>query len=111
MRAKKRHLLKKISAAVILAIFSLAITPWSALHQHEDSTTIHEKNCTHSVHVKNSSENCLVCKAHFEKNYTTDFYNYLVHLKIEFIKRIFPSISGSFTQIIASCLRGPPISS
>lgn len=107
MQVKKRHFLKQFLAIVILAIFSLAITPWSVLHHHE-TTLVHEKNCTHTVHVKTSSESCLICKAHFEKDYTSDFYTYLVHLKTEFIKRMFPFVAGSFTEIIATCLRGPP---
>ncbi len=108
MSVKKRHFLKQISAIVILAIFSLAITPWSALHHHEDSVPIHEKNCTHTVHVKTSTENCLICKAHFEKNFVSDFQNYLVYLKANLVENVFPLVGNSFTDIIASCLRGPP---
>lgn len=110
MQAKKRHFLKKISAVVILAIFSLAITPWSALHHHESETIVHEKNCTHTVHVKTSAENCLVCKAHFEKNFVSDFRNHLIHLKEHLFKRLFFLIGDSFAEIIASSLRGPPSS-
>mgnify|MGYP003587728219 CR=1 FL=1 len=108
MQAKKRHFLKQISAIVILAIFSLAITPWSALHHHEETTTVHEKNCTHTVHVKTSSENCLVCKAHFEKNFVSDFHNYVVYLKANIVENVFSLVGNPFTDIIASCLRGPP---
>lgn len=108
MQAKKRHLLKQFSAVVILAIFSLAITPWGALHHHESETIVHEKHCTHTVHVKTSTETCLICKAHFEKNFTADFQNYLVFLKTNPVNTVFPLVGNSFTDIIASCLRGPP---
>ncbi|WAC41989.1 hypothetical protein [Pedobacter sp. SL55] len=105
---KKRHFLKQFSAVVILAIFSLAITPWGALHHHESETIVHEKNCTHTVHVKTSAETCLICKAHFEKNFTADFQNYLIYLKSNPVKPVYPLVGNSFTEVIASCLRGPP---
>lgn len=108
MSVKKRHFLKQISAVVILAIFSLAITPLSILHHHEENIPIHEKNCTHTVHVKTSSENCLVCKAHFEKHFISDFHNYIVYLKGNIVEHVFSLVGNSFTDIIASCLRGPP---
>ncbi|MDQ8003791.1 MAG: hypothetical protein REI64_03260 [Pedobacter sp.] len=108
MQAKKRHFLKQISAVVILAIFSLAITPWGALHHHEENIPVHEKNCTHTVHVKTSSENCLVCKAHFEKNFVSDIQNYIVYLKANIVENTVSLVGNSFTSIIASCLRGPP---
>lgn len=108
MHTNKRKLFTRLLAIVILAVFAMAITPWSAIHHHDNTVAV-EKNCTHKIHVKTASDNCLICKAHFEKNYTADFYNYIVHLKIELIKRIFPVISGSFTEVIATCLRGPPI--
>ncbi len=108
MRAKKRHFLKQFSAVVILAIFSLAITPWGALHHHESESIVHEKNCTHTVHVKTTTEHCLICKAHFEKNFTADFKTYLVYLKSNRVKAIYPLVGNSFTEVIASCLRGPP---
>lgn len=108
MQAKKRQFLKQLFAVIILAIFSLAITPWGALHHHESESIVHEKNCTHTVHVKTSTETCLICKAHFEKSFTADFQNYLAYLKSNQVKTVFPLVGNSFTEIIASCLRGPP---
>lgn len=108
MQAKKSNFIKQLLAVIILAIFSLAITPWSILHHHEEVVVAHEKNCTHNVHVKTSEEHCLVCKVHFEKNYSTDLYTYLLHLPQELIKRIFPLLDSSFTEVIATSLRGPP---
>jgi len=108
MQAKKQHFFKQAFALVILAIFSLAITPWSALHHHEQEITVVEKNCTHKVHVKTSAEDCLICKAHFEKNYVSALHDYVVYLKANLVEHIFPLVGNSFTEIIASCLRGPP---
>lgn len=108
MSIRRRHFLQQFFATVMLAIFSLAITPWSALHNHEEHAPIYEKNCTHTVHVKASADNCLLCKAHFEKNYTANFNSYAVLLKSGTVESTFLPISGSFREIIASCLRGPP---
>ncbi|WP_343530462.1 hypothetical protein [Pedobacter sp.] len=109
MQARKRHFLKQLFATLMLGVFALAITPWSALHHHEENIIVKEKHCTHTVHVKTSTETCLICKAHFEKNFTTSFQNFLIHLKSNYIKRTTPSVAVAFTEIIASCLRGPPI--
>jgi hypothetical protein len=108
MRAKKSNLLKQLFAFGILAVFMLAITPWGALHHHEEEAPINEKHCTHTVHVKTSTEHCLVCKAHFEKNYTNDFDTFLIYLKTNPIKLVFKLAGKPFTSIISRCLRGPP---
>jgi hypothetical protein len=108
MQSVKAHTFRQFLALAILAIFSLAITPWSALHQHNEHIEVVEENCTHKVHVKASAEHCLVCKAHFEKSYTTEIYNYVIHLKVQLVKRIFQAISGSYTALISTQLRGPP---
>jgi hypothetical protein len=109
MQAKKNLFLKQLLAVFILGIFSLAITPWGALHHHEVSEPVHEKHCTHSFHVKSSSETCLICKAHFEKHYSTDFTNYSVVLTETEVLKASPLAVFTFTEVIASCLRGPPI--
>lgn len=109
MQTKKRHFIKQILSVVILAVFSLAITPWSALHHHEETKIVKEENCTHTVHVKSSAEQCLVCKVHFEKNFVSDFHNYIVYLRANLVESFFPLVSSSFTEVIASCLRGPPV--
>ncbi len=108
MQAKKIIFFKRLSAILFLGVFILAITPWSALHQHERHAQVVEKDCSHTVHVKVSEESCLICKAHFEKNFTSDFFNYIIHFKTELIKRAFPLIGNSFTELISTCLRGPP---
>ena len=108
MQAKKILFFKRLSAIFILGVFILAITPWSTLHHHERHANVIEKDWSHTVHVKVSEDSCLICKAHFEKNFTSNFYNYIIHLKTELIKKAFPLIGISFTEIIATCLRGPP---
>ncbi|WP_199117128.1 hypothetical protein [Pedobacter sp. ASV28] len=108
MQKKKYRFLKQLFAIVMLGVFSLAITPWNALHHHEDTPPVVEKNCTHKVHVKTETENCLICKAHFEKNFTADFYTYLVHLNSKLVESIFPLVGSLFTELITTSLRGPP---
>ncbi|RZK97951.1 MAG: hypothetical protein EOO89_32680, partial [Pedobacter sp.] len=70
MKIKRLHI-NQLLTVMMLWVFSLAITPWSALHHHAEShVDVVEKHCTHKFHLKTSQENCLICKAHFEKNYT-----------------------------------------
>jgi hypothetical protein len=93
----------------MLGVFSLAITPWSALHHHDDEPEISvEKNCTHKFHVKSQKETCLVCAAHFEKNYTVSGVNYILYFRSKTIETITPLLGGSFVELISTSLRGPP---
>ncbi|MBC7617204.1 MAG: hypothetical protein H7202_14160 [Pedobacter sp.] len=94
---------------MMLWVFSLAITPWSALHHHAGS---HEgpleKHCTHKLHLKTSQENCLICKAHFEKNYTLSEQLVVTFLDQALIKRTVLIPTSAYTALISTSLRGPP---
>jgi len=93
----------------MLWVFSLAITPWSALHHHAESNEgAVEKHCTHKLHLKTSQENCLICKAHFEKNYTISDQLTVTHLQISLIQRLVLNPSSAYTELISTSLRGPP---
>lgn len=93
----------------MLWVFSLAITPWSALHHHEQVPEVAvEKHCTHKFHLKTQQETCLICAAHFEKNYTTSEHSYITYLSSELIPENILSISSSYAALIATSLRGPP---
>lgn len=94
---------------VLLWVFSLAITPWSALHRHaEMHTVVAEEHCTHKFHVKASEENCLVCKVHFEKNYTLITHQSPLFLQSVSLHHLVISPSTAYTTLISTSLRGPP---
>lgn len=94
----------------MLWVFSLAITPWSALHHHaEVAANSVEKNCTHKVHVKTNSDTCLICKAHFEKNYTITKGTFITYLGSKLMAQNNPIVTSSYSELISTSLRGPPV--
>lgn len=111
LKIKRLHI-NQILTVMMLWVFSLAITPWSALHHH---TTVQEgpieRHCTHKFHLKSSQENCLICKAHFEKNYTVSDQLSVTYLERTLIKRVVIAPSSAYTALISTSLRGPPFSS
>jgi hypothetical protein len=108
LKKKRLHILQVLTM-LMLGVFSLAITPWSALHHHEQvKETNVEKNCTHKFHVKTQKETCLVCAAHFEKNYTVSGIIYTLYFKSKTIESIAPVLGSSFVALISTSLRGPP---
>lgn len=92
----------------MLWVFSLAITPWSSLHHHEKVATVVEKDCTHKLHVKAQQDHCLICKAHFEKNYTVSVASHVTYLTSQLLERNSPILTSSYAELISSSLRGPP---
>ncbi len=111
LKIKRSHI-NQILTVMMLWVFSLAITPWSALHHHADSHEgPAEKHCTHKLHLKTSQENCLICKAHFEKNYTLSEQLTVTYLESTLLKRIALAPSSAYTALISTSLRGPPLSS
>jgi hypothetical protein len=93
----------------MLGVFSIAITPWAAFHNHEALVNVpKEKHCTHQFHVKQQENTCLICAAHFEKSYTTSSHSYVIFLYSKLITIETPSASSSFAALISTSLRGPP---
>jgi hypothetical protein len=111
LKIKRLHI-NQILTVMMLWVFSLAITPWSALHHHAN---LHEgpveKHCTHKLHLKSSQESCLICKAHFEKNYTLSEQLTVTYLESFLIARVVIAPSSAYTALISTSLRGPPVSS
>jgi hypothetical protein len=108
LKKKRKHILR-VFTIILLGVFSLAITPWSALHHHEQvAKAPKEKNCTHQFHVKAQENTCLICAAHFEKNYTVLNHTYTIFFYSELMTIDKPIVSGSFTALISTSLRGPP---
>lgn len=94
----------------MLWVFSIAITPWAAFHHHKeiDEGPV-EINCTHKFHIKAQQENCLICKVHFEKNYTVSKLVSITYLESILVKRIVLTPSSAYTASISTLLRGPPV--
>jgi len=109
LKIKRLHI-NQFLTVMMLWVFSLAIIPWNALHHHAESHEgVAEKHCTHKLHLKTSQENCLVCKAHFEKNYTVSDQLSITYLSSTLVKRVVVAPSSAYTALISTSLRGPPI--
>lgn len=93
----------------MLWVFSLAITPWNSLHHHQEVKNTVEKNCTHKLHVKAEQDHCLICKAHFEKNYTLSISTHVTYLTNQVLLANKPVVTSAYTAIISTSLRGPPL--
>ncbi len=111
LKNKKLHIHRAV-AIILLWVFSLAVTPWAALHHHAEVLTDKhpEKNCTHKLHLKAQEEACLLCNVHFEKNYIVANYtliNLFLAKKIA-LNNLF--LRSSFAKLISTSLRGPPVS-
>ena len=62
----------------------------------------------HKVHVGTEQHNCLVCSAHFEKDYYTSSIAYQVVLPVTVAIKHYTLLSGTYTALIGTSLRGPP---
>jgi hypothetical protein len=106
---KKRLYIQKFLTVVMLWVFSLAITPWSALHHHEQVVdTAAEKHCTHKLHLKTQQDTCLICAAHFEKNYTITSSSHITYLTSKLMPKNIAVVTSSYAELISTSLRGPP---
>lgn len=111
MKIKRLHI-NQILTVMMLWVFSLAITPWAALHHHDDAHVEPvEKHCTHKFHLKASQADCLICKAHFEKNYTVSNPLGIAYLESVLVKRIVLIPLSAYSALISTSLRGPPFTS
>ena len=110
LKLKNRQLhIKQILTFVLLWVFSLAITPWGSLHHHEEiQASVAEKHCTHKLHLKTEQETCLICKAHFEKNYILSESVFVTYLKIRVLALPTADVTSAYAALISTSLRGPP---
>ncbi|RZM27595.1 MAG: hypothetical protein EOO88_12365 [Pedobacter sp.] len=110
LRKKNLHI-NKILSFLLLGVFFIALTPWSSLHHHEEVeyTCKNEPLCGHKLHISSHAEQCLVCAAHFEKNFVTtvqvthSFVTMVIFLKENAVH------VNAYTALISTSLRGPPI--
>ncbi|MBB5648338.1 hypothetical protein [Pedobacter cryoconitis] len=110
MNNRRLHI-SRIFATLLLMVFAIALTPWSSLHHHEeqpDYCVKDGKECLHKFHVGSERHNCLICSAHFEKDYYTTAVTYQAALESKSIVKNYALISASYTVLISTSLRGPP---
>lgn len=112
LKNKRLHI-NRILAVLLLCVFAIALTPWSSLHHHEAEEVSHcEKDgrlCMHKVHVGMAQHNCLICAAHFEKDYQVQANTYLLILPVQNLVKGYSLCSASYTELISTSLRGPPL--
>lgn len=110
MKNKRLHI-NRILAFLLLCVFAIALTPWSSLHHHEEEQTYCQENgkvCMHKVHIGTEQHNCLICSAHFTKDLITHAAEFRISLYSKAVVKNFTLISGTYTALISTALRGPP---
>ncbi|WP_069660350.1 hypothetical protein [Arcticibacter eurypsychrophilus] len=112
MKNKRSHI-KQAVALFLLCVFAIALTPWSSFHHHEKEEKycgVDGEFCSHKVHVKNQVHSCLICSAHFIKDYCFPHeLVFKVNLQCTILVRIFATSPASYTLLIGTSLRGPPL--
>jgi len=94
----------------MLGVFTLAIVPWSIFHQHRPVPHIEKETvCTHKLHLSAQQDDCLICKAHFEKHYTLSKATVQVFLTNETLAYFDFNYHSGYVMLVATALRGPPL--
>jgi len=111
LKKRRVHIHRSI-AVVLLLVFAIALTPFAAFHDHHHaapSCAGTHLDCGHKFHIHESGDNCLICKAHFEKSYAFQQIQYR-HYSVErsFVLSA-PLLKGSYAELISLSLRGPPL--
>jgi len=107
---KQRQDIRKYISAFMLFVFAIALTPWSVLHHHaEIPIPKKEVNCHHVSHVEAHGDTCLICNASFEKNYVQTHHVYRIFLSVTILSQNEPVIKSSYTELLRTSLRGPPL--
>ncbi len=107
---KRRIYINRLVSALLLLVFSIALTPWSSLHHHAevDLHPVHEEICTHKLHISSHTDSCLVCAAHFEKNYVNVTATFQVFLSVSLWIKKTSVLSNTSIALFSTHLRGPP---
>jgi len=66
------------------------------------------RECMHKVHVGSERHNCLICSAHFEKDYYTPAVPYYSKPESKPVVRNYALTGFAYTALIGTSLRGPP---
>jgi hypothetical protein len=110
LKKKRSHIVRSF-AVFMLWLFTIALIPWSTLHHHEeeqDTCVKYAKMCMHRAHVGNQSHNCLICSAHFEKDYITTTHSFEMKSHGIVLIKAYVLLNASYTALISTSLRGPP---
>ena len=94
----------------MLLVFSIALTPWSAIHHHQEveTHTVKEDHCTHKLHLSKHVETCLVCEAHFIKDFITTTTAIQLFSTVAYYIKTPVQLSSSYAMLLKTALRGPP---
>ncbi|WP_196859442.1 hypothetical protein [Pedobacter sp. CAN_A7] len=109
MYSKNKHISRCLSVLLLL-VFTIALTPWNALHHHPE-VVVHqevEKSCTHELHLSSHVDSCLVCEAHFVKDFVNSTATFQVFISTTSCLIVNPSLRSSYTELVHTSLRGPP---
>lgn len=123
---KRRLYIQRVLSALLLLVFAIALTPFGAFHHHghdhahdhdhygyhsheQTNCSTNKKDCGHKLHIGVKTEHCLVCEAHFEKNYTTAKTHFHIYLESKPLQKFYDEVSSSYTKLISRSLRGPPV--
>lgn len=108
---KTRSHITQILTLFLIWTFAITVIPWAALHHHQEEQEYCAKEgkiCMHKTHVGNEQHNCLICAAHFIKDYHNTAVSFRVSLSGKIITRNYTPVESSYTALIRSSLRGPP---
>jgi len=111
LKQKRLHI-NQAFAVLMLWVFAIALIPWSNLHHHDEEQNDcakYGKMCMHKTHVSNESHNCLICSAHFEKDYFKSSHSFKMSSRSVVMIKTYVLITASYTALRGTSLRGPPI--
>jgi hypothetical protein len=107
---KNKSYINSLLSIGLLLTFFIALTPWSALHHHEEInySCKNEPVCKHKLHISSHESQCLICAAHFEKNYTQTYHYFHISSSDAVYVYSQPVARFLYSQLISTSLRGPP---
>ncbi len=109
LKIERTHIAKYISI-LLLGIFTIGITPWEAFHGHnlDNEIVLSERDCLHNGHVQAKPVKCIVCVSHFDKVFvlTTPVFEFFADETP--VSYSINKSADTFTDLIATSLRGPP---
>jgi len=110
---KFKKLYGKLTAFVMLLLFSAALMPLDFYHNHSEEIPVCREQadngtCRHKLHLSQGSKSCWVCAVHYDKSYYQPFTSDkdLPQPITGFFTE--KKVNGYYVQLIFTALRGPP---